>query len=356
MKPKISIVATSRNDNHGGDMTKRMQLFVNGVLEQAKRYSCSMELILVEWNPPVDRPKLKDELKWPDDTSPCVVRIIEVPAEIHQRYKNSEGLPLFQMIAKNVGIVRAKGDFILSTNVDIIFSNELMEFLCKGQLEKGKYYRVDRYDVSRGIPADLHLEEMLDYCRKNTLRISHRDGITDCLNDESVYFYPAFPFVGKRLRKIPFWRQLVKLGKTRVVRTLYRVAGRYRYWVRLHTNACGDFTLMDKEDWFLFRGAPELEIYSLHIDSLVCYMAHFSGIKEVIVDMPTYHIDHGGGWSLQAEKDRSLYNNMKERNVPVLSVKEMDEWISDMHQGKRPVIYNDGNWGLSNESLVETII
>ena len=33
------------------------------------------------------------------------------------------------MIAKNAGIRRARGQFVLATNIDIIFSNELVGFL-----------------------------------------------------------------------------------------------------------------------------------------------------------------------------------------------------------------------------------
>ncbi len=35
---------------------------------------------------------------------------------------------------------------------------------------------------------------------------------------------------------------------------------------RLHTNACGDFTLLARDDWFRLRGYPEWPIFSWHID------------------------------------------------------------------------------------------
>ena len=79
----LSLVATARNDDHGGNLRGRMQAFASGFLEQCKRFGISAELILVEWNPPADRPRLKDALKWID--SPCAVRIIEVPSEVHAR-------------------------------------------------------------------------------------------------------------------------------------------------------------------------------------------------------------------------------------------------------------------------------
>jgi hypothetical protein len=48
----LSFVVTTRNDNHGGDMLRRFQIFAENLLEQANRHSLSGELIVVEWNPP----------------------------------------------------------------------------------------------------------------------------------------------------------------------------------------------------------------------------------------------------------------------------------------------------------------
>src|SRR5947208_13551885 len=103
-EPMLSVVATSRNDDHGGSLTRRMQTFVNAFISQCQRHDLRAELILVEWNPPADRPRLAEALKWPADPSPCEVRIIEVPETLHRRFKCAEALPLFQMIGKNVGI------------------------------------------------------------------------------------------------------------------------------------------------------------------------------------------------------------------------------------------------------------
>ena len=44
--PYISVVATSRNDDHGGNMLRRMQIFVNAWIEQCRRHGLASELIL----------------------------------------------------------------------------------------------------------------------------------------------------------------------------------------------------------------------------------------------------------------------------------------------------------------------
>ena len=63
--PYSSIVATARNDDHGGNLLHRMQIFVSGPLEQSRRRQLKAELIVVEWNPPPDRPRLAGALAWP---------------------------------------------------------------------------------------------------------------------------------------------------------------------------------------------------------------------------------------------------------------------------------------------------
>src|SRR5204863_188313 len=134
---------------------------------------CS-ELILVEWNPPAGKPGLVTALRWPSNTGPCQVRIIQVPPELHRRYRHAEALPLYQMIAKNVGIRRARGQFILATNIDILFSSELAAFLAERKLERGRMYRIDRHDAMSGVPVDASIEDQLGYCRSHLIRVNTR--------------------------------------------------------------------------------------------------------------------------------------------------------------------------------------
>src|SRR6266545_3303669 len=135
--PYLSVVVTARNDDHGGDLLGRMQIFLDAWLNQCRRHGLDCELILVEWNPPAGRARLAQALRWQADTGPCRVRIVEVPPEVHARYRHAGVLPLYQMIAKNAGIRRALGRFILATNIDIVFNDEIMAFLAARRLEPG---------------------------------------------------------------------------------------------------------------------------------------------------------------------------------------------------------------------------
>ncbi|MEO8593430.1 MAG: hypothetical protein ABI759_08910 [Candidatus Solibacter sp.] len=176
MEPYLSLVVTARNDDHGGNLLGRMQAFVSGWIEQARRFQIPSELIIVEWNPPAGRPGLVDALRWPDDLGPTTVRFIEVPADLHGRYNHAKALPLYQMIAKNVGIRRARGRFILATNIDILISSELAAFIARQEMDPDRMYRVDRHDAMNEVPLEQPIEEQLEYCRTHLIRVNTREG------------------------------------------------------------------------------------------------------------------------------------------------------------------------------------
>src|SRR5579864_5925401 len=109
MSVALSVVATSRNDGHGGHLNERMQWFIDGLAFQADAFGAEVELVLVEWNPPTSAEPLADALRWPTAGSKLTAFVVTVPPEVHQQFAGADRLQLFQMIAKNVGIRRAAG-------------------------------------------------------------------------------------------------------------------------------------------------------------------------------------------------------------------------------------------------------
>ena len=173
--PYLSVVVTTRNDDHGGDPLRRLRAFVNTFAAQCSRTGLDAEVIVVEWNPPGHKPRVAQLLQVPSG-APFPVRVVEVPAAIHETFRYATVLPLFQMIAKNVGIRRACGRFVLATNIDIIFSNELVEHIASGQLEPGHLYRVDRHDIEAAYPIDAPLDDQMVYCQTHQLRLHTQSG------------------------------------------------------------------------------------------------------------------------------------------------------------------------------------
>jgi hypothetical protein len=207
--PYISVVVAARNDNHGGDMLVRMQAFLDSWIAQAQRYNLSSEIVIVEWNPPADRPKLIESLRWPSDPAPCAIRFVEVPPEFHERFAHSTAIPLHQMIAKNVGIRRARGRFVLVTNLDIIFSAALMQFLAERRLEPGVMYRIDRLDIASDLPAGVGIDELLSFCRSHVLRVFAREGGFPLASDGLPAQVPDDVFApGAGLRLVAGWHEI----------------------------------------------------------------------------------------------------------------------------------------------------
>jgi len=125
--------------------------------------------------------------------------------------------------------------------------------------------------------------------------------------------------------------------------------------IRLHTAACGDFTLLDRDAWFRVHGYPEFEMYSFHIDSLLCYAAYHSGITEQVLANPMviYHIEHalGSGWTPDGHD--ALKKRLEGAGVPQLSDEQLYAWAVQMRRERRPILFNAENWGLVAENLPE---
>ncbi|MBL4709043.1 MAG: hypothetical protein JKY48_11470 [Flavobacteriales bacterium] len=338
--PYISFVATSRNDNHGGDMTKRMKIFVKGLIHQCNKHQLRAELIMVEWNPPKGTALLHEILPAPTDSDFLSVRYLIVPSEEHKKLKFSDKLPIFQMIAKNVGIQRAKGEFVLCTNIDLLFSDELMEQLAQKKLNKEAYYRANRCDIPTNIDEKLSTEEQLVFSEKNILqRLGKNRQYPNFSSTNSFLFRfglinPIFEILSKLKKKI-----------SKPEDELYN---------SLDMNACGDFTMMTKSNWDKIEGYPELEMYSLHIDSMGLFAAAAKGIKQIILPprQCTYHISHTGGWEFQTPKEKILFY----ANKPVL-----DWWAvyllgMEILKSKKGFDFNSEDWGLKNTELKEITI
>ncbi|MDK9699927.1 MAG: hypothetical protein OEM52_07280 [bacterium] len=322
MKPLVSIVVTARNDNHGGDLLNRMRMFLHSLQQQCTRNKLSAELILVEWNPVVGKPTLAEALDWPTPDEWFSIRIVTVPTFVHRRFLYADALPLYQMIAKNVGIRRAHGEYILATNIDILFSEELVQWMASGNMQRDAEYRVDRFDVDMPVPSVIDSQQLLEQCQQNLLRHHQRNGSRNLRTGD---WMEIFPEEGQIPRE------------------------------RLHTNGCGDFALTHRDNWFKTRGYPELDTFSLHIDSLWCFQAHFSGAKEVFLEPPQaiFHLEHTGGWTPEVEKSGSLYQNLEKRKIPRISTQLCNGFMFRMTRLHEQVVFNEADWGMINIPLPE---
>ena len=231
----LSVVVAGRNDGYGGDFIGRCLNFTSVIKELSLKHYLNVEILFVEWNPLSNQESISKLL-------PGVV-VIRVPYEIHSTFSNSDVIPVFEYIAKNVGVRRANGEYILCTNPDIIMSEEMIARLAQRDLSPDYFYRADRYDLVGEVPTDRSALEKLRLC--------------DLLIGEVQRQEPTKDF---------------------------------------HYNASGDFLLMAKSRWFELRGYPEYTTSS-HIDSYLVYIANRHGLKQVVLQEKVYHQPHGVGLS-----------------------------------------------------------
>ena len=166
-----------RNDGYAGDFAGRMDRSL------ATLEPLGVEIIVVEWNPPEDRPRLASVIGSPG------IRVITVPRNIH------EDLPMSDTMSKNVGIRRAHGDWILCTNPDILFTEEMRQRLL-GAFESGCCYQTPRHDVLDGQvirtgygPGDftlLHRDNWMQLCGYLELKSARHVDSLLCLT--ATYF------------------------------------------------------------------------------------------------------------------------------------------------------------------------
>ena len=126
----------------------------------------------------------------------------------------------------------------------------------------------------------------------------------------------------------------------------------------LHLNACGDFQLMAREHWFELLAFGETQTYSMNVDGLFCYAAHYAGIKEHVFEEPLciYLIEHETGSGYTPEGEQILRKRMDERGIPWVEWPVVATWASYMHWLNQPLVFSRANWGFGDHTLPERII
>jgi hypothetical protein len=376
-RPHLSIVVVSRNDDHGGNPLERMQQFVDAWEFHCIRLGLHAELIVVEWNPPSGRARLSSVLQWSGDNGPLDVRIITVPPEVHARYAHGDRLPLYQMIGKNVGIRRARGQFILATNIDVVVDDLTVRYL-RDNLEPGVLLRADRFDVPSTIPAGT-IEERLAYWRQNVFHVYTRLGIFDVATGVFREFGPSLDVDGgdgrvfsqadlEYLYRLYFGQADVARHLCSIVEehatnsdadeapasaALHEIYAGHRV---AHIYACGDFTLLARQDWMRLRGYPEMDAYSWNLDSVLLFAAFAVGLRQIVLPPShrIFHIDHavGSGWTPGG--DQALFDRLRLQQIPHVSDNELLEWRRRIYALPEARLLNPEAWGLAASTLPET--
>jgi hypothetical protein len=237
--PYLSIIITGRNDDFGGDFNTRLFRALEFNHHHLSARGVPHEIILVEWRPVPAKPWLAEVLadRYPA-LVPAVLSCVVTDIAYHDAYSLNPKLQFQEFIAKNVGIRRSRGRYILTTNTDIYLSRGVLDLLEHRLLEPGVLYRTPRVDLKDNIDC-----EYIDW---------------DVLEDQRNYD---------------------------TVNTIQPP---------LYTNASGDFLLLDRDSYHRLRGFNEVyRVAKVHMDSNFCLKAYSSGVAMAALDAPVYHVGRG---------------------------------------------------------------
>lgn len=346
----LSVIAASRNDNHGENLDQRTNLFIKSLADNCKKYQIKSELILVEWNQIPNTKTLSERLNLISNEF-LNSKIITVSQDLHLKFPNSDRLKFFQMIAKNVGIRRASGEFILATNIDVIMNQKIYEFIAHKKLEQNTIYRCDRhcidYDYTGNI-EDRYLDQFTNFIDKKYYSLDVKTKSKHHVQS-SVFRYLKI-FNKNFFKKISFKNFKSIFKKIIFYLKYYKVVPVFFFQKKLFTNACGDFTLLDKNSWIDLKGYCELPIYSWHLDSLLLWEAKFKKYKFVDFDDEyyIYHINHLTSGVLSVKED--LFESLNNKKIPYLTNEEFLKLASKFSKNPNHLKTNE-LWGLHKEKL-----
>ena len=247
---KITAVIVSRNDNYGGHLNERATYALNSAINTYD------EVIYVDWNSSTHSLlwDIKDNLQLKGNLKHFV---IPPTAASQLTGYDPDAQKCCETLGRNIGIRRAEGDYIISTNIDVIH------------------------------PKREEVEEIINKYKDQTfITLSRRE-----VNWETIR-----EFHGGEL-KFNEWDQLrnhiQSNSEERVVKEKIVEGDDYSL-----INCCGDFQLASKNIWNEIKGFEEELIYALYSDTNVQNKAVKHGFDlKAIFEPAMFHISHGSkGW------------------------------------------------------------
>jgi hypothetical protein len=243
--PLLSIVLTGRNDGYGGDFAARFFRTLRFNHEQLTVRGIPHEFVFIEWAPPEDAALLFDQIDagLPRlDRRVCSWYIVDPAYQL--ALSLNPRLEYLEFLAKNVGVRRALGRFVLTSNCDVYLGRRILDALEQGALERRVLYRAPRHDLDLpDRPGDISW---------------------DVLEDPANLAGPA------HVLKPPY------MG-----------------------SATGDFVLLDRESFHEIRGFNEIyRVARIGIDRNVIVKALASGFEIRDIGGPVYHQNHEGSYRL----------------------------------------------------------
>lgn len=360
-QPYVSVAFVNRNDGYGGDLEERIAKFIAYYARYARMWPGLIEFVIVDWNPPPERPKLADAFNWRELGD---ILHVEVPPEVHADVAGQRGRKMLDYYGRNVAIRHSQGEFSLVINQDIFISDSIMRLIASRNLSSKHFYRADRCDFDfepcRHVPPELFeaaaraatfvvhrrhrstdepisvpaTEDTIDSIGSNLEygdKLDSTTNVIDCKSAEQL----------RRLvtRHLFQWRWMPWRRKVLATwRESYLSEAFYRGF-HLHTNGAGDFLLAPRSAFEKIHGLYEsLDTY-MHTDSYAVVQLMSAGYRQAILRAPhrIYHADH----------DRSARAGFDE----AMTWPEHEQALSAILRGDRSYRLNSPSWGLADKKL-----
>jgi hypothetical protein len=360
-RPYVSFAFVNRNDGYGGDLEERIAKFINYYARYARKWPGLFEFVIVDWNPPPDRPRLADAFHWAQLGD---VVHVDVPPAVHAAVAGKRGRKMLDYYGRNVAIRRSRGKFSLVINQDVFLGASIMEFIADRKLSKRHFYRADRCDFDFEPCQDVAPEHFEEAARTATFQVHRRHRS----NDEPILLQAShnqLDLVGSRPEPGDHVDSILRLidccaaAKLRRETEWRALQWRWMPWLRedlkkwhaavateafhrsfyLHTNAAGDFLLAPRAAFAKIYGMYEsVEIY-MHTDAYAVVQLFAAGYNQMIFAAPhrVYHADH----------DRSARAGFNE----AMTWPEHETVLSAILRSERSYRLNSRSWGLADRAL-----
>jgi hypothetical protein len=242
--PLLSIVLTGRNDGYGGDFLVRLTRTLQFNHRQLDERGITHEIVFVEWAPPRDRRPLIDVLF---EACPRLDRRLFAWYVVDPEYQTvlslNPRLEYLEFLAKNVGVRRARGQYVLTTNCDVYLGRRVLETIKCAELKPRVLYRAPRHDLTLSMTCAPDWNVLED--RRNLAGPEH-------------VLKP--PYMG---------------------------------------SATGDFVMLDRKSFHEIRGFNEIyRVARIGIDRNILVKALSAGFTIADIGGPVYHENHAGSYRL----------------------------------------------------------
>ncbi|KAG0175539.1 hypothetical protein DFQ30_005234 [Apophysomyces sp. BC1015] len=152
----LSVVLVTRMDDYAGNQHHRLQNFIDSTYLLAEHTKEKIELLMVEWNPPKDKRRVIDTFRF-RRSKYLKYRIITISKELHDVVPNIGNAPLHEFEGKNAGIRFARGEFVVCTNQDDIWSHNFHKAVKSRVFKKNFIYlqHQDHHNIHSNLPPSI---------------------------------------------------------------------------------------------------------------------------------------------------------------------------------------------------------